>query len=161
MTGIRPARADEIDEIYAVHRASVTAQCAGHYPSQQIALWLEGRTPAMYLAAITRGQLWVATDAGTELIAGFAEIAGAELTKLFVAGDHAGGGVGRGLLATAIAAIAATGSPAVELEATHNAVRFYQRHGFVEVGPGQLALGASGVVLALVRMRRDLRSAPA
>jgi len=148
---IRPARVDEVQAIYAVHRDSVSALCTGHYTPTQIAMWLEGRTPEMYLDAIDRGDLWVAVgDDGT--LAGFAEVDGRELGKLFVRGTRAHAGVGRRLLATAVAAIEARGATSVYLEATRNACAFYRKHGFVELGAGTFSRGTSGVVLEIVRM---------
>lgn len=152
---IRLARGDEIDAIYAVHRDSVTALCAGHYSTAQIAMWLDGRTPAMYLDAIGRGQLWVGVDAdGT--VAGFVENDGREVSKLFVRGGRAGTGVGARLLATAIDAIRGAGHASAYLEATRNARAFYQRHGFVEVGTGLFSRGPGGVALEIVKMERAL-----
>jgi ribosomal protein S18 acetylase RimI-like enzyme len=148
---IRRARADEIHEIYAVHRDSVSALCTHHYAPAQIAMWVEGRTPEMYLRAIGHGQLWVAID-GDGAIAGFAENDGHELSKLFIRGASAGSGVGRALLATATGAIKASGATSVYLEATRNACEFYRKHGFVEVGTGTFSRGDRGVALEIVKM---------
>ena len=149
---LRPARADETDAIFAVHRDAVTSQCGDAYPPAQVAAWLDGRTPAMYLPAIERGALWVADDAGA--VVGFVEHEGHEVTKLFVRGDQAGRGLGGRLLAHAIEAIGAGGARAVYLEATTNACDFYRRRGFRVLGPGTFARG--GVALAIVRMERAL-----
>jgi len=151
---VRPARADEIDAIFQVHRDSVTALCAEHYTAAQIAMWLEGREPSMYLAAIDRGDLWVAAVGGA--MAGFVEIDGHEICKLFVRGEQAGGGVGRRLLTTATDAIRAAGHATAYLESTRNARAFYEGHGFVPTGTGTFSRGASGVMLEVVTMERAL-----
>lgn len=148
---VRLARPDEIHSIYAVHRDSVAALCANHYTPQQIAMWLDGRTPEMYLDAIARRQLWVAED-GDGAIAGFAEIDGRELSKLFIRGTSARAGVGRRLLAIAVDAIRAGGAASAYLEATRNACEFYRKHGFVEIGTGMFSRGNSGVALEIVKM---------
>jgi len=150
---IRAARADEVDQLYVVHRDSVTRLCAGHYTGAQVHGWLAGRTPAMYLAAISEGRLWVADDG--QLI-GFVEIDGRELTKLFIRGDRAVQGVGRRLLEHAVEAICTTGAASVVLEATINAREFYARHGFVETGRGAFSHGGGGAALEIVRMERTL-----
>jgi GNAT superfamily N-acetyltransferase len=156
---IRLARVDEIDAIYAVHRDSVSALCTSHYTSQQIAMWLDGRVPEMYLDAITSRQLWVAIgDDGT--MAGFVELDGRVLTKLFIRGASAGTGVGRRLLATAIDAIGAGGAASVYLEATRNACDFYRRHGFVEIETGTFSRGNRGVALEIVKMELALSRDP-
>lgn len=152
---IRLARHDEIAAIFGVHRDSVSALCTGHYSPQQIAMWLDGRTPEMYIAAIERGDLWVAEDEASQ-IAGFVEIDGYEVSKLFVRGTAAGIGVGRRLLATAVDAIRARGATVVYLEATRNASEFYRRHGFVEIGTGVFSRGNTGVSLEIVKMQLAL-----
>jgi putative acetyltransferase len=152
-TTIRAARADEIDAIFAVHRDSVSSLCTGHYAPEQIAMWLDGRAPAMYLEAIDSGQMWVAVD-DADAIAGFVENDGHEIAKLFVRGDRAGTGVGRRLLEHALAAIRARGHATAYLEATRNACEFYRRHGFVEIGTGTFSRGNSGVALEIVKMER-------
>jgi GNAT superfamily N-acetyltransferase len=152
---IRLARADEIDAIYAVHRDSVTALCTEHYTPQQIAMWLDGRTPAMYLDAIRSEQLWVAIDQdGT--IAGFVENDGREVSKLFIRGARAGTGVGGRLLATALEAIRVASHASAYLEATRNACEFYRKHGFSEIGTGVFSRGNNGVSLEIVKMQLDL-----
>ena len=148
---IRLARLGEIDAIYTVHRDSVRALCTSHYTPQQIAMWLDGRVPEMYLDAIASRQLWVAIgDDG--VIAGFVELDGRVLAKLFVRGAREGAGVGRRLLATAVDAVEASGAESVHLEATRNACNFYRRHGFVEIGTGSFSRGNGGVALEIVKM---------
>jgi putative acetyltransferase len=151
---VRAARTDEIDQIYAVHRDSVSTLCTSHYTDAQIASWLDGRSPAMYLPAIADRRLWVADDGD---LVGFVEISGHELTKLFIRGDRASGGIGRKLLATAVEAIRESGAQSVYLEATSNARAFYARHGFGEIGRGEFSHGATGNALEVVKMELDLR----
>lgn len=152
---VRLASGDEIAAIDDVHRDAVHALCATHYTPEQIAMWLDGRTPAMYLDAIARGQRWVAVD-GDDAIAGFVEIDGHEISKLFVRGARAGRGVVRLLLVRAIAAIRGSGCSSVYLEATRNASAFYRKHGFVEIGTGLFSRGNGGVALEIVKMELAL-----
>ena len=115
-------------------------------------MWLDGRTPAVYEAAIDCGQLWVAAvDSG---IVGFVEIDGYELSKLFVAGARSGHGVGTRLLDVGLAAIAAGGAAHAYLEATLSAVPFYERHGFHIIGTGFFSRGNSSVRIEIVKMER-------
>jgi len=148
---IRRATPADSEAIYRVHRDSVERLCGAHYDARQIAMWLDGRTPGVYLAAIERGQLWVAERDG---IVGFVEVDGHELSKLFVAGEHSGGGVGARLLEVALDAIAAAGAPLAYLEATLTAVAFYERHGFHITGNGFFSRGNSSVRIEIVKMER-------
>lgn len=148
---IRRATPADSEAIYRVHRDSVERLCGKHYDARQIGMWLDGRTPAVYHAAIERGQLWVAE--GRDII-GFAEIDGCELSKLFIAGAHGGQGVGTRLLDVALAAIAASGAAQAYLEATLSAVAFYERHGFHITGSGFFSRGNSSVRIEIVKMER-------
>ena len=149
---IRRATPADSEAIYRVHRDSVEQLCGGQYDAHQIAMWLDGRTPAVYLAAIDRGHLWVAVvDDG---IVGFVEIDGNELSKLFVAGAHSGLGVGTRLMDVALEAIAVGGAAQVYLEATLSAVAFYERHGFRVTGNGFFSRGNSSVRIEIVKMER-------
>jgi GNAT superfamily N-acetyltransferase len=148
---IRRATPADSEAIYRVHRDSVERLCGAHYDAQQIAMWLDGRTPAVYIAAIERGQLWVAERGG---IVGFVEVDGHELSKLFIAGDHSGRGIGTLLLEVALDAIAASGAPLAYLEATLSAVAFYERYGFHITGNGFFSRGNSSVRIEIVKMER-------
>ena len=153
---LRLATAADSEAIYRVHRDSVEQLCGTHYDARQIAMWLDGRTPAVYHAAIERGQLWVAERRG---IVGFVEIDGHELSKLFIAGAHSGQGVGARLLDVALAAIAAGGAAQACLEATLSAVPFYERHGFHITGSGFFSRGNSEVRIEVLKMERPCSDA--
>ncbi len=150
---IRHATLADSEAIYQVHRDSVEQLCGAHYDAGQIAMWLDGRTPAVYHAAIERGQLWVAGQGG---IVGFVEIDGSELSKLFIAGTHSGKGIGARLLDVALDAIAAGGAARVHLEATLSAVAFYERHGFRIIGSGFFSRGKSLARIEIVKMERPV-----
>ncbi|NTX25632.1 GNAT family N-acetyltransferase [Burkholderia pyrrocinia] len=153
---IRAAKESDIQRIFDVHLDSVTRLCAGNDSHEQIASWLDGRTPVMYLDAIRRNALWVADDGD---MLGFAETAGEELTKLFVRGDRARNGAGRALLETGVSGIARAGHGRVYLEATTNAMPFYGRHGFDVIGTGRFSHGNSPIQLEIVKMERRLSRA--
>ncbi|MEJ7805973.1 MAG: GNAT family N-acetyltransferase [Telluria sp.] len=148
---IRRATLSDSEAIYRVHRDSVEQLCGAHYDARQLAMWLDGRTPAVYQAAIDRGQLWVAERHN---IIGFVEIDGDELSKLFIAGAHSGQGVGTRLLCVAMDAITAGGAAQAHLEATVGAVPFYERHGFHITGTGFFSRGNGLVRIEIVKMAR-------
>jgi putative acetyltransferase len=150
---IRRALPGDIDAIYRTHCDSVEKLCGGEYDARQIAMWMDGRSPAGYLDAIARGELWVAELDG---IVGFAEIEGNEMSKLFVAGDHSGQQIGARLLDCALAAIAAGGASHARLEATLTAVPFYERQGFRRTGTGYFSRGNSTVRIEIVQMEKSL-----
>ncbi|MBN3789745.1 GNAT family N-acetyltransferase [Burkholderia sp. Ac-20353] len=150
---IRQATESDADRIFDVHRDSVVRLCIGSYTAEQIRCWLDGRNASMYLAAIRRGDLWVAENNG---LLGFVEVEGEELTKLFVHGERAQAGVGKSLLEKAVSEISTRGHARVYLESTTNARPFYERHGFTILGTGHFSHGNSGVALEITRMERKV-----
>jgi GNAT superfamily N-acetyltransferase len=155
---IRAATVADIDAIFEVHQSSVRQLCERDYCPQQIAMWLDGRSPDVYLEAIRKQALWVAVG---DAMAGFVEVDGAEVSKLFVAGAYAFHGVGAQLLQVALERIAAGGAPSAYLESTVTAVKFYERHGFRTVGHGFFSRGNSAVRIEIVKMERAFGAPPA
>ncbi|WP_407186938.1 GNAT family N-acetyltransferase [Bradyrhizobium centrosematis] len=155
---IRPATESDVDFIFRVHRSSVETLCRREYSAAQLALWLDGRDPSIYLDAIRKESIWVAEG---DRIVGFVEIDGFEVTKLFVAEDGSFRGVGKQLLQTALNRIAASGAPKAYLEATLTAVKFYEKYGFRAVGQGVFTRGNSPVQLEIVKMELDLEGSKA
>ena len=146
---IRPAMLEDVEAIFHVHQSSVKNLCIQQYSAEQIAFWLDGRSPEMYVPAISKGSLWVAER---NHILGFLEIDGSEISKLFVSSDNAFSGVGRKLLNVALDYIVSNGSEKAYLESTVTAVPFYEKHGFRVVGHGVFSHGNSPISLEIAKM---------
>ncbi|WP_426177273.1 GNAT family N-acetyltransferase [Pseudomonas sp. TWRC1-2] len=112
---IRAATLEDAESIFAVHQNSVENLCNTDYGPEQIAMWLDGRLPETYRAAIVAGSLWLAY---TDSLQGFVEIDGHQISKLFVRGDAAGQGIGARLLCEALQHIQHAGHAKAYLEAT-------------------------------------------
>lgn len=149
----RLALPQDIHAIHQTHLSSVRNLCGAQYSAHQIAMWLDGRTPEVYLAAIEKGTLWVAEREG---VIGFVEVDGNEVSKMFIAGSCARQGIGKHLLHIALDYIAATGAKAAYLEATLTAVEFYERNGFRAVGSGFFSRGNSPVHIEIIKMERPV-----
>ena len=124
---IRPARPADADDMHRVHTASVRALCAAAYGPAIIDEWLRGRSAAGYMSGISTGMSAVAESRAR--VIGFCEAVPGEVLGVFVIPECAGHGVGSALLRHAVALAGGPGSP-VKLEATLNAVGFYERLGF-------------------------------
>lgn len=147
---IHLAAAKDCSDLFNLQRDSVRSICTSQYNTEQIDMWLDGRHPDMYLAAIERGELWVAMSSDT--ILGLVEVQGNEVTKLFVSGTAAGSGVGKALMVKAIEHIRHSGENRIYLESTISAQGFYRKLGFAEIGTGTFSHGASTVSLEIVQM---------
>lgn len=150
---IRPAVLEDAESIFEVHKNSVENLCNADYASDQIAMWLDGRSPETYREAITAGNLWLAH---TDTLQGFVEIDGHEVSKLFIRGDAAGQGIGARLLNEAIQHIQADGHKKAYLEATLTAEKFYAAFGFRKIGEGTFSRGNSPVSIQIIKMERAL-----
>ncbi|MGU9816131.1 GNAT family N-acetyltransferase [Pseudomonas sp. LF135] len=153
---LRAATQQDAESIFAVHQNSVENLCNADYGPQQIAMWLDGRSPETYRAAIAAGTLWLAY---TDTLQGFVEIDGHEISKLFVRGDAAGQGIGARLLSEALQHIQHAGHAKAYLEATLTAERFYAAFGFRKIGEGRFSRGNSSVSIEIIKMERAFQEA--
>lgn len=150
---IRSALLEDAQSVFEVHKNSVEHLCTGDYAPEQIAMWLNGRSPATYREAIAAGNLWLAY---TDRLQGFIEIDGNEISKLFVRGAAAGQGIGARLLNEALQRIKNAGHAKAYLEATLNAENFYAAFGFRKVGEGTFSRGNSPVSIEIIKMELAL-----
>jgi GNAT superfamily N-acetyltransferase len=137
----REAVLADAPRIHELHLASVRALSAPFYERSVIDGWLAGRSPAGYARSISSGAMLVAEASG--VVIGFCEGTPGEVRAVFVDPDGAGKGLGAQLLTRALALAQVGQSAPVRLESTLNAVRFYERHGFRQLGP--IALRRNGV----------------
>jgi putative acetyltransferase len=141
-----------------VHRASVRALAADHYPPEVIDAWAPlpvTREEAERLGAGGEELRWVADRAGTVIGIGALDLGKGELSALYVAPDHVGAGVGTALLAAIERAAAQAGLSRLETDASLNAESFYAARGYRVVGPTLHRL-AAGPEMDAVRMAKVL-----
>lgn len=115
-------------------------------------MWLEGRSPATYLDAISRSAISVAVSA--EQIVGFIEAIPGEIVKLFVRGSTAGTGIGNSLMDVGLTMAQRGHDGPIRIESTKNAESFYAKFGFRKVGDGVFSRGGSSVSIEVVHLSR-------
>jgi predicted GNAT family N-acyltransferase len=86
------------------------------------------------------------------VIVGFVDAEPGELTRLFVLPTATGVGLGGRLLQAGLEQARRGHEGPIRLEATLNAVSFYERHGFCRKGEGYASHTLGGPPLAIVRM---------
>jgi len=146
----RPARAGEGQILFDITQAAVRARAAGFYAAAQIAGWMAGRDAAAYEALIARGGVCVA-EIGHDIL-GFVDTAPGVITRLYVRPAQMGQGLGARLLARGLVAARCNHAGPVRLEATLQAVGFYQRYGFVEVSRAMFADPPGRLPVEIVNM---------
>jgi GNAT superfamily N-acetyltransferase len=150
---IRPATLEDANTFFQTHKDSVERLCTADYSAEQIAMWLDGRSPQTYRDAIVGGNVWLAQNDG---VLGFVEVDGHDVSKLFIRGSGARQGIGRLLLEKALQKIRAASHSKAYLEATLTAEKFYQHHGFRKIGEGTFSRGNSPVSIEIIKMERAL-----
>lgn len=154
---IRAANKSDLLRIEWIHRDSILQLCKTHYSDEQLADWTAALGPAAYLVLLTSHRMFVADE--NDEILGFAvlDLSTGLINATYVCPQAFGRGVGRALLAAAETDAAANGISQIRLNATLNAVGFYERLGYEHCGREQNRL-PTGVELPCVAMRKTLRA---
>lgn len=149
---LRQAGPADAAALFDAHQDSVLTLGRQAYDSRQLAVWFEGRGPAIDQPALSQGRIWLAERDG--LLRGFVGVEEGEVSLLFVRAAAAGAGLGSRLLALGmVQARRLGGSGALKVVATLNSEAFYARHGFVRVGLSEMQRGASQTRIGLVQMQ--------
>jgi putative acetyltransferase len=153
---IRAASTNDLEAVARIHRDSILELCKTHYSPEQLADWTSALRPAAYVALLSSHHMFVA-DASGEL-AGFGVLDPNTglVNATYVSPRAVGRGIGRALLEAMEADAMKGGFGQTCLNATLNAVGFYERLGYVSHGVDRNRL-PSGVELPCVSMRKSLR----
>jgi putative acetyltransferase len=149
---VRRAVPRDAQALDALHKASVRALCARAYSARQIEAWLGGRGPADYCRAMIDGETMFVAERNGQIV-GFASVRADVLRSLY-ADPVSGRGAGSVLLRLAEHHVRDEGATVLSLQATLNAVTFYQRHGFLADRKATVLRG--GLKLAVVDMSKRL-----
>ncbi len=147
---LRPARASDAQAMLEITARSVEGLAKAHYTPAQIKLWTEGRTADYYAAAIAKGRAHVAEQGGK--VVGFVDSEIGELTRLFILPGVAGKGLGARLMEVGLAEAKRGHVGPIRIEATRNAVPFYEKFGFKVTGHGTFTRGEGNPPIEIVKM---------
>jgi len=161
---LRPGRPDDALAILTAQRSAIRQTAASAYSPAIIDEW----APAVIVTErVETFQRWiergdelvvVATDSAGKII-GFGSIVptNSELRAVYVDAAYGGQGVGRALLARLEELARDAALTELRMDASINAVTFYEENGFISLEPGEHIM-SSGARMACVRMRKVLRS---
>ncbi len=163
----RRAEPSDAAAIAAAHRDSIRSLGPEFYPLHVVRDWEEGLTPAVYLGAMERGEVFfIATGTidGKPVVLGFASdyrIEGSTHgTSVYVRGLAARRGIGSALLGLAEAHAVASAATGIHIEASIACVVFYRANGYSELDRGETRL-MSGKPIGCVFMQKILAAGPA
>jgi putative acetyltransferase len=127
---IRPAELSDAQEIKDLHARSVRALCRDHYTSDQIEAWLRNSTLEKYHRRLKLHRAFVGEINGE--VVGYVRWnpASNELCSIFIDPGQVGQGYGRKLMKVAYEDAALLGVAELWLDASLNAVPFYQAEGW-------------------------------
>lgn len=150
---VRQATADDLENIARIHQRSIRELCKTHYSTEQLDEWTAALRASAYLPLLDTHEVTVAEDGG-ELL-GFCVFDPREgfINATYVNPPASRRGVGRGLVTAAEAAVRARGLTRIRLNATLNALQFYECLGYAT---GELASNRlpTGVDLPCVTMSK-------
>lgn len=150
---IRLAVHDDAVSMQEIHTACTVTTMRTYYSEAQTAAWLDGRSPDGYLQAIAEGEQFLIAENQSRVI-GFSSWREQRICSLFVRPDDQGRGIGKSLLVACVTAISKRGADMVRVNASMNAIGFYESCGFIRV-----ALADSvkhGVAIPYARMEGAL-----
>jgi putative acetyltransferase len=147
---LRQATEADAPRLHELHTISVRTICSKHYAPEVIDGWLLNRRPHGYLPPIQRGDIFVAEYFSN--IVGFGEAVPGMIIAVYVDPTAVERHVGSAIMLHALN-IARTGYVGpIHLEATLNAVGFYERFGFREVKRVSVQRGPIAVPCILMEL---------
>jgi GNAT superfamily N-acetyltransferase len=132
VTIYRRSRAGDAQAVFELTRKSVRKLSPAFYTADAVETWMTGRDAQTYHADCASGSMTIAEVDGAP--AGFSHAEPGEIIRLFVDVDYTGLGIGAELMRRALGDALPRGSGLVKIDATLNAVPFYEKWGFATVG---------------------------
>lgn len=159
MVQIREGVPEDESRITEAHVASVRGVDESAYDDDELAVWESGAASTSYALDDAATVFLVAED--DRKVAGFAEasVDEADLNKLYVDPSYQHRGIAMSLSDEIDRRLRSQGVGAVYVEASVNAVPFYKRVGYEEVGTHQkpITLDGISVEMTMVDMEKELR----
>jgi len=155
MLTIRKAEPEDCPSIARVHKSAVGAISTDFYTQEEIEAWAIPRTPEDYMQSIDKKAFYVAVDGDVVVGFGVLNQERREIEAVYVSPDVMRRGAGLMILGVLEERARALGLEALSLNASLNAVRFYQRAGYVAQKESKYRL-RSGVEIACVPMLKRL-----
>lgn len=153
---IRIAHSTDYAEMDSVFRASAIAFCSQCYDAATIKEWAGQPWPDRFKLGKEKGdEQYVFIKDDRIICFGCINLASEKLVSLFVDPEFSGQKVGEMMLEYLIARAATAGVKVLKLDSSTNAVNFYKRHGFLEVGYSKYKT-QSGLQMDSVQMELTL-----
>lgn len=149
---IRPAAADELQQLAGIYRRAVGVTCAAWYSAEQIAAWQDAATDATQWAESFRETVCLIAVNRKDGLLAFGDLhpGSGLIGRLYVEPELQGCGIGTALLAAMESVLRGSGNREVALESALNARAFYENRGYACLG--MVSLPFNGVLFTQYRM---------
>ncbi len=152
---VRKAKPEDVQQVHEVHSAAIRTGASGTYEPEVVEVWANAFNPENFPANIERMELFVAELEGGRIAAFLAfDLNTTEIDSVYVAPWGGGLGLGSFLLGFAEERGRLAGLETMWLDASLNAVGFYEKYGWIEVK--RHARVRKGVEIPVVRMEKVL-----
>ena len=155
MLKIRRARQEDCDSIAGVHAAAVSGIRTALYTPEEIQAWAVPKKPESYKDSIRNKEFFVAEDSGAILGFGVLNQELAEVEAVYVTPEAGRHGIGLEILRKLEERAKDRGLRQLRLNASLNAVPFYEQAGYVAQEASKYRL-LTGVEIACVPMIKTL-----
>jgi diguanylate cyclase (GGDEF)-like protein len=152
---IRRATDEDLQQVAAVHTASILDLCAQRYSVVQLAHWKDALRQGGYAALLATREFLVAEENGALLGFGVLDLSESLINATYVSPEVTRRGVGRRLVQAMETIARQQGVTRLHLNSTLNAVPFYESLGYLQEGLSSNRL-PTGVELPCVVMTKDL-----
>lgn len=154
---LRPATPDDGAALWHVHTQAIRVTSPSHYDSAQIEAWA-GRLRADYYQPDPEDGTFLVAEAEDGGIIGFGELnmAAGEIEAVFVSPEHGRCGVGGQILQALEDLARHRGLSAIVLDASLNAVEFYEKAGYRQTEATVQLYGKNAVAVPGVLMTKSL-----
>ncbi|QDP02423.1 GNAT family N-acetyltransferase [Thalassotalea sp. PS06] len=154
---IREAKPDDYPEMDELFRLSATRLCRNAYTEEQLEGWAGCPRPERFMENQSNGYQQYVLAREKQIIAfGILDIANSKLMALFVHPDFSGQKVGEKMMHFLLQQAKDKNLDVLALDSSLNAVNFYKRHGFSEIGRSVFTT-QNGTTLESVQMTNILR----
>ncbi len=152
---LRSATINDRHALWQVHTQAIRVSAKSHYDAVQIEAWAGRLIPEYYAP---NPEVFFAAVADDNSIVGFGELnlEAGEIEAVFVAPDHGRCGIGRRLLQALEDLAAQRGLTHLVLDASLNAVTFYEKAGYQQKEPTVQLLGEDAVPVPGMLMTKNL-----
>lgn len=154
---VRQARASDNLDVMTVKRAAIQDGAGDDYSADQVAAWAPGADELRDYEALLDDDAYLVLVAEIgEAVVGFGilDVESGSLLSLYVQPGQGGTGIGSTLLGHIETSASMNGADALDLLASHNAVGFYERHGYERIEEVERETG--GETISFVSMRKEL-----